>query len=91
MLLATVLKFYTLRGVAKYGSRGVEVKGFHWLMARRGHHSCHSISVHTKPAHFSTSTGTVTDIENQVVDQDLLIGRNLLVPRGAVRRWRPLH
>ena len=25
-------------------SRGVEVKGFHWLMARRGHHSCHSIS-----------------------------------------------
>ena len=42
-----------LRGVAKYGSRGVEVKGFHWLMARRGHHSCHSISVHAKRAHIS--------------------------------------
>ena len=42
-----------LRGPAKYGSRGVEVKGFHWLVTRRGHHSCHPISVHAKRAHFS--------------------------------------
>ena len=43
-----LFKCRNLRGSAKYGSRGVGVKGFHWLMVLRGHHSCHPISVQSE-------------------------------------------